>query len=224
VCSPAGNPRPSTLNSPPPRRCPHYPYSSPSAARRNCCAAERALAAATARIGVATADLFPRVTFNGQIGFQSSEFSGLFKDGADTYSFGPRITWAALDLGRVHARLKAADAGADAELAGYEKTVLLALEETEGALVEFGRAQARREHLRASAQAAEEAVTLANQHYQAGVTDFLTVLDAQRTLLSIQEQLAQSETRTATALVAVYKALGGGWEIEKQPASKQAGR
>jgi multidrug efflux system outer membrane protein len=182
------------------------------------------LAAATARIGVATADLFPRVTFNGQIGFQSSEFSGLFKDGADTYSFGPRITWAALDLGRVHARLKAADAGADAELAGYEKTVLLALEETEGALVEFGRAQARREHLRASAQAAEEAVTLANQHYQAGVTDFLTVLDAQRTLLSIQEQLAQSETRTATALVAVYKALGGGWEIEKQPASKQAGR
>jgi multidrug efflux pump len=182
--------------------------------------AERALAAATARIGVATADLFPRVTFNGQVGFQSGELSGLFKDGADTYSFGPRITWAALDLGRVAARLKAADARADAELAAYERTVLLALEETEGALVEFGRAQAQREHLRASAQAAQEAATLADQRYQAGVTEFLTVLDTQRTLLSIQEQLARSETHTATALVAVYKALGGGWEIEPSlPAS-----
>jgi multidrug efflux pump len=182
--------------------------------------AERTLAAATARIGVATADLFPRVTFNGQIGFEASEFSRLSKAGGDTYSFGPRITWAAFDLGRVHARLKAADARADAELAAYEKTVLIALEETEGALVEFDHALARRDHLRDSAQAAEEAVSLANQRYEAGVTDFLTVLDAQRTLLSIQEELAQSETRTATTLVAVYKALGGGWEIEpRSPAS-----
>jgi multidrug efflux system outer membrane protein len=183
-------------------------------------AAERALAAATARIGVATADLFPRVTFIGNVGVSAKDFSALSESGADTYSFGPRITWAALDLGRVRARIKAADARAEGELANYEGTVLLALEETEGALVEFGRAQTRRDYLRASAGAAERAEKLATQRYDSGVEDFLNVLDAQRTLLEIQDQLAQSETHTATALVAVYKALGGGWEIEKQPASK----
>jgi multidrug efflux pump len=187
-------------------------------------AAERALAAATARIGVATADLFPRVTFIGNLGVSAESFSALSGGGADTYSFGPRITWAALDLGRVRARIKAADARTEAELANYERTVLLALEETEGALVEFGRAQKRRDYLRASAAAAERAEKLAVQRYNSGVEDFLTVLDAQRTLLEIQDQLAQSETRTATALVAVYKALGGGWEIEKQPVPKQGGR
>jgi multidrug efflux system outer membrane protein len=180
-------------------------------------AAERSLASASALIGFETADLFPRVTFNGNLGFEASTLSGLGKAGSDTYSFGPRITWAALDLGHVHARIKAAGARADAQLAAYEKTVLTALEETEGALVEFGRDQVRRDYLRASAQAAEEAVALANQRYESGITDFLTVLDAQGTLLSVQDQLAQSETRTATALVAVYKALGGGWEIETRP-------
>ncbi|HWV99555.1 MAG TPA: multidrug efflux RND transporter permease subunit [Candidatus Acidoferrum sp.] len=175
-------------------------------------AAERSLAAATARIGVATADLFPRVTFNGNLGVSANEVSRLFKAGADTYSFGPRISWAALDLGRVRARIKAADARTEAELASYEKTVLTALEETEGALVEFSRVQVRRDYLAASAKSAADAVALATQRYHSGIDDFLVVLDAQRTLLSIQEQLAQSETRTATALVAVYKALGGGWE------------
>jgi multidrug efflux system outer membrane protein len=184
-------------------------------------AAERALAAATALIGVQTADLFPRVTFNGRIALEASEFSGLGQAGADTYAFGPRITWAALDLGRVRARIKAADARAEASLAFYEKTILTALEETESALVDFGRARARRDYLVAAARAAEQAVALANQRYTSGIADFLTVLDAQRTQLSIQEQLALSETRTATALVAVYKALGGGWEIE-EPSGKTA--
>ena len=181
-------------------------------------AAEQFLATATARIGVETADLFPRVTFNGHVALEASEISGLFKAGGDTYSVGPRISWAALDLGRVRARIKAAHARADAELAFYEKTVLTALEETENALVEFGRTQVRRDYLRASARAAEEAVGLANVRYRSGITDFLQVLDAQRTQLSIQDQLAASETRCATALVAVYKALGGGWEAESPTA------
>ncbi|MCX7825425.1 MAG: efflux RND transporter permease subunit, partial [Verrucomicrobiae bacterium] len=182
-------------------------------------AAERALAAATARIGVQTADLFPRVTFKGEIALQASDFAALAKAGTDTYSFGPRISWAAFDLGRVRARINAAQAGADAALANYEKTVLLALEETENALVEYGRSQARRAYLRASARSAEQAVKLADNRYQSGIADFLQVLDAQRSQLSIEEQLAQSETRTATALVALYKALGGGWEIEQGPAA-----
>jgi multidrug efflux system outer membrane protein len=175
--------------------------------------AEGALAAATARIGVQTADLFPRVTFNGNLGVQASEVSGLFKGGADTYSFGPSITWATLDLGHVLARIKAANARADAQLATYEKTVLTALEETENALVDFGHEQVRRDYLRASERSATQAMALARQRYDGGVDDFLPVLDAQRTQLSIQAQLAQSETRTATSLVAIYKALGGGWEI-----------
>ena len=172
-------------------------------------AAEFALAAATARIGVATADLFPRVFFNGNLGFSANQLSGLGKSGSDTYSFGPQITWAALDLGHVRARIQAAHARADGELASYEKTVLNALEETENALVDFGREQARRDYLRSSARSASEATNLALQRYEGGVSDFLPVLDAQRTQLDVEAQLAVSETRAATSLVAVYKALGG---------------
>ena len=128
-----------------------------------------------------------------------------------------RITWAALDLSRVRARLEAARARAEAQLAFYEKTVLEALEETEGALVELGRARARREHLRAATDSARQAAQLAEQRYQAGVTEYLSVLDAQRTQLTLQDQLAQAETRLATAYVALYKALGGGWEWEALP-------
>lgn len=178
--------------------------------------AERDLAAATARIGVATADLFPRVTFIGRIGFQAETFSGLTQNGGDTWSFGPRITWAALDIGRVQARIKVAGARADAQLANYERTVLSALEETENALIEWGREQARRDYLRQSALASEEAAGLARQRYDAGAADFLNVLDAERVLLEGQNQLAASQTRAATALVAVYKALGAGWEIERE--------
>jgi NodT family efflux transporter outer membrane factor (OMF) lipoprotein len=175
-------------------------------------AAERALAAATARIGVETSDLFPRVVFNGNLGFAATHLSGLGKAGTDTYSFGPQITWAALDLGHVRARMRAAHARADAELAAYEKTVLIALEETENALVDFGREQVRRDYLRESVSSAAEAVALAKQRYEGGVADFLPVLDAQRTQLDVEAQLARSQTRTATSLVAVYKSLGGGWE------------
>jgi multidrug efflux system outer membrane protein len=183
--------------------------------------AESSLAAATARIGVETSALFPRVTFNGNLGVQASTLSGLVKSGADTYSFGPSITWAALDLGHVLARIKAADARADAQLAGYERAVLNALEETENALVDFGHEQVRRDHLRQSADSATQAMAMARQRYEGGVSDFLPVLDAQRTQLSIQAQLAHSETVTATSLVAIYKALGGGWEINPVPTVSQ---
>lgn len=175
-------------------------------------AAERGLAAATARIGVATASLFPRVVFNGNLGASARHLYDLGKSGTDTYSFGPQITWAALDLGHVRAGIRAAHAQADAELAAYEKTVLLALEETENALVDFARAQVRRDYLRESSRSAVQATTLARQRYDSGVADFLPVLDAERTQLEVEAQLAESETRTATTLVAVYKALGGGWE------------
>jgi multidrug efflux system outer membrane protein len=183
---------------------------------------ERNLAAATANIGVATADLFPRVTLAGSVALQATSFSGLFKGGSDTFAVGPGIFWAAFDLGRVRARIRAADARTEAALAQYEQRVLLALEETENALVSFTRQQARRDWLQASAQASEKAQNLARQRYQFGVADFLTVLDAERTLLDAQDRLAESETLTATALVAVYKALGGGWESAPERAYAQA--
>lgn len=174
--------------------------------------AERTLAAATARIGVATADLFPRVTFVGTISLEASTLSGVGGVGSDAYSVGPKISWAALDLGRVYARIKAADARAEASLAQYEQTVLSALEETENALVNYNRERSRRELLASAAQASVRAQELAHLRFAEGVTDFLTVLDTELRLLQDQDLLAQSETATATALTALYKALGGGWE------------
>jgi multidrug efflux system outer membrane protein len=117
---------------------------------------------------------------------------------------------------------RAADARTEAAQARYEQRVLLALEEAENSLVDFTRQQARRDLLYASAQASERAQNLARERYQFGVADFLTVLDAERTLLAAQDQLADSDTRTATALVAVYKALGGGWEIAPERAYSKA--
>ncbi|MGH8056747.1 MAG: efflux transporter outer membrane subunit, partial [Candidatus Entotheonellia bacterium] len=174
---------------------------------------ERNLAGATARVGVATADLFPRITLAGSLALRATSLPGLGSSASETFAFGPGIFWAAFDLDRVRARIRAADARTEAALAQYEQRVLLALEETENALVDFTRQQARRDFLRTSAQASEKAQNLARMRYQFGVTDFLTVLDAERTLLEADDRLADSETRTATALIAVYKALGGGWEI-----------
>lgn len=174
--------------------------------------AERALAAATARIGVATADLFPRVTFVGTIALEASTLSGIGAASSDSFSAGPRISWAALDLGRVYARIKAADARAEANLAQYRQTVLSALEETENTLVRYNRERRRRNFLATAAKASTRAHELAHLRYREGISDFLTVLDAETRLLQDQDRLVQSETATATALVALYKALGGGWE------------
>jgi multidrug efflux system outer membrane protein len=124
---------------------------------------ERNLAAATARGGVATADLFPRVTLFGSVALQATSLTDLGKGGSDTFAVGPSIFWAAFDLGRVRARIRAADARTEAALAQYEQRVLLALEDTENALVDFTRQQARRDLLYASAQASEQAQNLARQ-------------------------------------------------------------
>ncbi len=174
--------------------------------------AERGLAASTARIGVETADLFPRLTFGGSFGTQAVTVPSLFQAGGAAYSFGPSLTWAFLDLGRVSARIRAADARADADLNRYEQTVLLALEETENALMLVGRTRERRDALIEAVAASERAAELADARYQAGAVDFLASLDAQRQVLSFQLQLSESRTRTVTSLIALYKALGGGWE------------
>ncbi len=174
--------------------------------------AERQLAAATARIGVATADLFPRVVISGRIGFQARNLGDLLDNDSVSYGFGPSIQWAAFDLGRVRARIGTQESRTDGVLAAYEQTVLRALEEVEGALSAYSRARQREANLRRAAEASEGAIKLARLRFEGGVSDFLTVLDAERRLLQDQDQLAQGETNTATALVAVYRALGGGWK------------
>ena len=172
-------------------------------------AAEKSLESATERVGVAVADLFPRVTFNGSVALQTNQLSG--PGGAGT-SFGPRIAWAAFDLGRVKAQIDAAGARAQGQLATYQKAVLTALQETEDALVDYGRQRARRDFLGEAAKSSEQAAKLARDRFQNGASSFLEVLDTERSMLIAQSELATSETNTATALVAIYKALGGGWQ------------
>lgn len=175
-------------------------------------AAERNLAAATAGIGIAVGDYFPKVTFVGSLGVEAKTFSELDSAGAETHTFGPRISWAALDLGRVHARVKAADARAEGALANYQEVVLRALEETDNALVRFAKERERRDYLRDAAKESNKAAELARVQYQAGLTDFLSVLDAQREVLVAETELSRSNTALITSLVNLFKALGGGWE------------
>lgn len=175
--------------------------------------AERNLAVATARIGIAVADLFPRVTVLGSVGFAAGTGSALGTGASSFYSIGPSITWAAFNLGRVRARIDAADARALASLAEYERTVMIALEETESALSTYGQQLARIESLRSAAEASERAAGLASIRFREGIASFIDVLDAERAMLEAQERLAVAETETTSALVTVYKALGGGWEV-----------
>jgi multidrug efflux system outer membrane protein len=173
--------------------------------------AERELAAATARIGVAVGDLFPRISFVGSWGFDAAAGDGLGDAASEIYSFGPSIRWAAFDLGRVRQQIERREAAADGALARYEQSVLRALEETDASLTDYAKARVTQEHLQASAMASEEAASLARVRFENGVADFLAVLDAERSLLEAQDKLAASQTRTATALVATYKSLGGGF-------------
>ena len=174
-------------------------------------AAERRLAASTAEIGIATADLFPRITLTGSIGYLAGSGADFGRSGTERSVIGPFLSWPAFDLGRVHARIAAADANADALLASYEQTVLVALEETENALVAFARTASRQAHLDDAEKASSRAVTLAQSRFRNGLDSFLSVLDAERRLLEAESLLAQAATENALAFVSIYKALGGGW-------------
>jgi outer membrane protein, multidrug efflux system len=186
--------------------------------------AERQLAAATARVGVAMGDLFPKVTFTGDIGYTAAAFSQFGQSQARAFSFGPSITWAAFDMGRVLAQIGGARAQTDAALARYQGAVLGALEDTEGAMITYGRAQARRDALKVAAAASDKAADLAEKRFEGGLIDFLEVLDAQRTALSADLLLSQSRTDAATSLIAVYKALGAGWAIPESSVPITANR
>ena len=175
--------------------------------------AERRLAGATARVGVAVGDLFPKVTLTGDFGYLAPTFGDLGQGEARFFSVGPGITWAAFDLGRVRARISTARAETDAALSTYEGAVLNALQDTEGALVSYGRSRSHRESLGAAAAASDKASDLARKRFEGGLVDFLEVLDAERTALTAELVFSQSRTDEATSLIAVYKALGAGWDL-----------
>jgi NodT family efflux transporter outer membrane factor (OMF) lipoprotein len=191
--------------------------------RPDVAAAEQRLHAATARIGVATADLFPRFTLGGLIGSQAIDADALFERGSETRFIALGIDWSFLDIGRVRARIAAADADAEGELARYEQTVLLALEETENALVRYGRARAEDAHLERAAVDSATAARLARVRFDAGAVDLFEVLDAERTQLQAQDAFADSRTRSAIGAVSLYVALAGGWPDALPVRGKLAG-
>ncbi len=180
-------------------------------ARPDIAAAEARLHAATARIGVATADLFPRFTLGGLIGSQAIDSSLLFERDSETRIVALGIDWSFLDIGRVRARIAAADADAEGELARYRQTVLLALEDTENALVRHARTRVEDAHLERAATDGERAARLARVRFEAGASGLLEVLDAERTQLQAQDAFAEARTRSVASAVALYKALAGGW-------------
>jgi len=188
--------------------------------RPDVAAAQARLAAATSRIGVAKADLFPRFTLGGLLGTQAVHSSDLFAHDSDTHLVALGIDWSFLDFGRVRARLAAAHANADGELAAYEQVVLRALEETENALVRFDKARSEDEQLARAAVDSAQAAQLARTRYEAGAIGLFEVLDAERSNLQAQDAAAQSRSRGFSDLIAVYQALAGGWPAQV-PQSKR---
>ncbi|XQE65284.1 efflux transporter outer membrane subunit [Pseudomonas sp. P3C3] len=174
--------------------------------------AERQLAAATANVGVATAELFPRVSMSGFLGFTAGRGSQLGAAAANAWGVAPSISWAAFDLGSVRARLRGAEADADGALANYEQQVLLALEESENAFSDYAKRQQRLVSLVRQVEASRAAAEQAAVRYREGTEDFLVLLDAERERLAAEDAQAQAEIELYRGIVAIYKALGGGWQ------------
>ena len=181
--------------------------------------AERQLAAATARVGVATADLFPRFTLTGGLGLQSNDAGDLFEGASRYWTFGPSFRWPILDWGRVRQGIKVQEARTEQSLAQYEKSVITALEDAENALIAYTREQERRRSLAGAVAANLRSLEISKELYTKGIATFLNVLDAQRNLVVTQDQLAQSDRTVAVSLISIYKALGGGWVEEEATAS-----
>lgn len=176
--------------------------------------AERRLAAETARIGVATADLYPRITLGGSIGSTAPSFADLFTGGALRFLAGPLIDWSFPNQEAIRARIHAAEASADAALARFDGAVLRALEETETALSAYRHELERQAALTDARAAAARAAEIERARLRAGSTSSLDVLDAERTLAAAEAALALSEARIANAQIDLFRALGGGWTSE----------
>lgn len=175
-------------------------------------ASERQLAGETARIGVATANLFPRVAITGGVGLQGQGLGVTPDIGKFIWSAGPQAYWPLLDFGTLDALLQIQNLRAHEALLNYRRTVLNALNETDSAILNF---RAQQEHLRSLGEAVaagQRTADLASQRYERGLTDFINVLDAERQLYDLQAQYAAVQETVILQFIAVYKSLGGGWE------------
>lgn len=176
--------------------------------------AERQLAATTAEIGVAKADLFPKFYLTGAAGYTSVNAHDWFAGGSSLWSVGPTVEWNIFDAGRIRSNIKLQNARQEEALANYEQTTLSAFEDVENALVAYAKEQQRRSALEDAVKSSQESLRLANQLYSNGLTDFINVLDAERSLYQAQDALVQSDRTVSTDVIALYKSLGGGWEIQ----------
>jgi NodT family efflux transporter outer membrane factor (OMF) lipoprotein len=173
--------------------------------------AEQQLAAATARVGVAMSDLYPKFRLGGSIGVESVDSADILSAYARGWKFGPSFSWPLFDGGQIRRNIEVQSTQQEQQLIHYRSVVLAALEEVENALTAYVEEQRRQAALAEAAQAAKAAAGLAVEKYRGGLEDFSTVLDAQRSQLSFEDQLAQSQGAVSTDLVRLYKALGGGW-------------
>jgi multidrug efflux system outer membrane protein len=180
--------------------------------------AEADIHAATARIGVATAELFPKFTITGSAGMRSGDFSSWLTSAQRFWSFGPSVSWRVFDTGRTRSAIAEQEALQEQALIAYRQTVLTALQEVENALIASAKEQERRQSLASAVTANRKAVSLAKTLYTEGQTDFLNVLEAQRSLFLTEETLVLSTSAMSTDLVALYKAIGGGWSEEAETA------
>jgi NodT family efflux transporter outer membrane factor (OMF) lipoprotein len=177
--------------------------------RPDVAAAERFAAAQSALVSSARAEFLPRLSVGGSLGYSAAELGGLGEAGAFRYAVGPVLSWPLLNLGRVRTGVSAARARQDAAQAEYGQVVLAAIEEVESSLARYRASQASLAQLEAASAASERAAELARMRFAEGITDFLQVLDAERTQLESQDLLAESRTQAATSYAALYKALGG---------------
>lgn len=187
--------------------------------------AERELAGANARIGVATADLYPKFRLNGNVGLSTQYAKNWLEGDSLFWGIGPGVTWNLFDGGAIRANIGIAEARTEQFAINYENTLLNALRETDSAAIAFVKNQQRAADLTEAVQQQQRAVELANQLFSKQLTNFLTVLDSQRQLFELQDQLVSSQGDVGTSLVALYKALGGGWEgsdeVLDQPAARE---
>ena len=173
--------------------------------------AERSLAAATARIGVSTADLFPRITVSGSVNYSALEPEDMFTPDAFNFGVGPRITWSLFDRRAIYARIEQADASAVEALAVYRQTVIVALEEVDTALAAYNEEALRVSSLTAAESSSATAEELSRVRYEVGREPLLTVLDAERVRLNAEDTLASSKAERIRAQIRLYRALAGGW-------------
>jgi NodT family efflux transporter outer membrane factor (OMF) lipoprotein len=174
--------------------------------------ADRQLAAATARIGVATADLYPKIMLAGSVSGQGTTPASVLQSNGFGFSIGPFISWSFPNITAARARIKQAEAGTEAALAGFDGVVLAALQETETSLSDYAANRDRNAALRRARDESAEAARIVRLRYAAGAENFLAVLDAERTLATADANLAASDAALTTTQIAVFKALGGGWE------------